>query len=360
MTDRLPPPDHMSMPRAAALPVARLNFSYTAQRRLLAHGIASALQLAEIASRAPHQLKHLTGISPTKARRILEAELGALPDFRQRAVSFDPLPPGGVPVTKHLPNASTMATDTTLRDYITEMRALPTRVDLSDRMQPVGNQGQHPTCVGWATSAVREYHLGRAMSAGYAYRGAKSRDQWHGPGSWQRFAFEHFFQTGHVTEPEYPYSAAIREDPIKSLDAIADQAKASGFAHLPVHEPAILTQIIKAALAGRFSSLLGPVPVAISLVLFPSFTSTSTALDGLIPMPFPGETPASGHAMVITGYIDGNDPSNPFGIDYFLVRNSWGHVWASENPFQRPGHAMIPAKYIATPNWITEAIICLT
>jgi Papain family cysteine protease len=360
MSDRLNPPDHMSLPKAAAFPVTRLGFAYTACRRLLAHGIVSALQLAEIASRAPHQLKHLTGISPTKARRILEAELGILPDFTRRAVSFDPLPPGGVPVRHDLPVASPPDTGDGLTRHLADLPPLPTKVDLGDRMQPVGNQGPHPTCVGWATSAVREFHLGRAMSAGYAYRGAKSRDGWTGPGSWQRFAFEHFFQTGHVEEPVYPYTSAIRELPIAPFDEVAAIAKASGFANLPVQQPTILPQTIKAVLAGRFSPLLGPQPVAVSLMICPSFTSTSTALDGLIPMPLPGEQPAFGHAMVITGYFDAADPENPFGIDYFLVRNSWGTIWASENPFNRPGHALVPTKYLATPNLTSEAIICLT
>lgn len=360
MTDRLNPPDYMSLPKAAALPVLKMGFSYTARRRLLQHGIVSALQLAEIASRNPHLLKDLTGISPTKARRLLEEQLGVLPDFLNRATSYDPLPAGGVPLAPPGDAPSMAAAPSALQNHLARLPALPKRVDLSARMQPVGNQGQHPTCVGWASSAVREYNLGQAMSAGYAYRGAKARDDWNGAGSWQRFAFEHFHLIGHVDEGHYPYASAIREDPIEPLSDIAAQARVTGFAHLPVTQLAILPQTIKAVLAGQFSPMLGARPVAVSLVLYRSFASTSTALDGLIPMPLPGEKPWSGHAMVVNGYVDADDPGNPFGIDYFQVRNSWGTTWAGENPFGRPGHALVPVKYFQTANLVTEAIICLT
>lgn len=360
MADGLRPPDYMSLPKAASLPVRKMNFSYTARRRLLTHGIVSALQLAEIASRSPHQLKELTGISAAKARRLLEVDIGLLPDFQGRAISFDPLPANGVPITANFNGGAQDADLSILKDRVQALTDLPTRVDLSDRISPVGHQGVFPTCVGFATSAVHEFNLRQPMSPGYAYRGAKARDRWHGAGSWQRFAFEHFHRTGHVGEADYPYAAAIREEPIEPVADIAARARASGFAHLPIAERAILPRLIKSVLAGRFSPRLGPLPVAISLVLYPSFTSTSTALDGLISLPLPGERAITGHAMVVTGYVDANDASNPFGIDYFITRNSWGTTWAGENPFGRPGHAMVPTKYLQRDNAITEAIICLT
>lgn len=360
MTDGLKPPAYMSLPRAAAFPVGKLDFSYTAKKRLLKHGIVSALQLAEIASRQPHLLKELTGISAAKALRVLEAALGILPDFTNRAVSFDPLPAEGVPIAPPVASAPVQTSSTDLGKHLSTLAPLPKRVDLSKQMQPVGNQGIHPTCVGWASSAAFEYKLGGPMSPGYAYRAAKSRDGWKGAGSWQRFAFEHFYLTGHVDEAHYPYASAIREDPIEFLSDIASKARTSGFARLPVSERAVLPKLLKSLLAGQFSPTLAPRPVAISVALYPSFTMTSTALDGLIPLPFPGETPRSGHAMVVVGYSDAADPENPFGIDYFIVRNSWGTSWAGENPFGLPGHALMPTRYFQKENAISEAIICLT
>ena len=172
MTDRLMPPSYMSLPKAAALPVLKMSFSYAAKRRLVSNGIVSALQLAEIAGRSPQMLKHLTGVSAIKARRLLEAELGVLPDFTATAVTFDPLPVAGVPDVVAITSDTPDARHRQLKEMLDGVGPLPTRVSLSTRMQPVGHQGPHGTCVGWAADAVQEFNLGgRAMSAGYAYRG---------------------------------------------------------------------------------------------------------------------------------------------------------------------------------------------
>lgn len=357
-------PSYMSLPSAAAMPITRLGFSYTAERRLISKGIVSALQLAEIASRSPRHLKHLTGVSATKALRVLEAEFGSLPDFRNIAVSFDPVPEAGVPAW--LPPSggpvSTAVSRSRLLAHLESLGDLPTRVSLAPRMQPVGNQGPHGTCVGWSANAVREHALEQPMSPGYAYRGAKSRDGHPGiQGSWLVYAMEHLFQTGHVSETAYSYQSAVRGEPIDILAKIAAPARSIGFASLTAEFWSLdhLPRLMRALLAGRFSPGLGPQPVAIALVLHPSFISTSTALDGLIPMPFPDEEKLGGHAMTVVGYIDAADPENPFGLSYFTVRNSWGAIWAGENPFGAPGHAMIPEAYFRNPALVIEAYVCL-
>lgn len=359
MTDHLMPPSYMSLPKAAALPVMKMGFSYAAKRRLIAHGIVSALQLAEIAARSPQMLKYLTGVSAVKARRMLEAELGILPDFSATAVTFDPLPTAGVLDRTAITSEPPSDRRRQLQELLDSAGPLPTHVSLSSRMQPVGHQGPHGTCVGWAADAVQEFNLGRAMSAGYAYRGAKSRDGWHGEGSWLRFAFEHFYGTGHVEDVNYSYADAIRQEPIGGFSDIARNGRSVGFMSLPVQMPDLMPQVMRAILTGGFHPQIGPRPIATSLRLHRSFTSTSTALDGLIPMPFPGETSLGGHAMVVVGYVDAADESNPFGLDYFIVRNSWGTIWAGENPFGEAGHALIPSQYFARRDLLMESFICV-
>lgn len=362
MSDTLIAPTAMSLPRAAELPVTQMGFPRTARRRLLACGITTALQLAEMASRHPQALKHLTGVTPTRARRMIEAELGRIPDFSGVAVAYQPLPAAGVPLNPPGVAAAGSGGDAgvaALAIHLDTLTNLPTRVSLVDRMQPVGNQGLHPTCVGWAANALREYSRGIPMSAGYAYRGAKARDGWHGGGSWLRFALEHFHLAGHLTETAYPYPAAIREEPIDPYADLAARARALGHAALPRHDAATLPRLMRSILAGRLDPGLPPLPIAIALRLYPSFTTTASALDGLIALPLPGETPTGGHAMTVVGYLDANDPSNPFGLGYFLVRNSWGATWAAGNPMGEPGHAFIPDAMFTRHGDLMEAWISI-
>jgi C1A family cysteine protease len=364
-------PSRMSMPSAAAFPISKLGFSNAAKARLLKNGIVSALQLAEIASRTPRQLKHLTGLTPTKAIRVLEAEFGPLPDFTNVATSHGPLPslgvPDGLPSPKDALKAGPSSVRLSLTNRLEEITDLPASVSLVDHMPPVGNQGPYGTCVGWSASAVREFALRQPMSAGYAYRGAKSRDGYPNvEGSWLRFAMEHFFQTGHVDEEAYSYRDAVRDAPIEPFAPAAARARSLGFASLiapswaarKLKQP-YLPKLLKALLTGALTPRLGPQPVAVSVTLYQSFASTSTALDGLIPMPFPGEARRGGHAMAVVGYMDKHAPENPFGLNYFIVRNSWGTRWASENPFGYAGHACVPEMYFTDLSHIREAYVCL-
>lgn len=360
-------PSYMSLPTASALPIDRLPFAYTAKRRLKKNGIASALQLAEIASRFPSQLKHLTGISATKVRNVLGAELGTLPDFRQTAVMFDAAPSLGVPLRP--PNAVSQeqgggvgrSTQSTLfLERLALLVDMPTSASLASLMQPVGHQGPFGTCVGWAANSLLEYTYRLRMSAGYAYRGAKTLDGYQGEGSWLTFALQHFFQTGHVLSDSYSYEAAIRQDSINLLSEEAELSRAQGHTNLLFSSNlSYLPKLMRAILSNNLNPNLGPLPIAVSLALYSSFTTTSSALDGLISMPFPGEKIMGGHAMSVVGYIEANDPENPFGISYFMVRNSWGSMWAGNSAFNVPGHAMIPEQYFTDSTRVTEAYVCI-
>lgn len=73
MTDRSLPPNPMSLPRTADLPDREMGFTREAKRRLLKHGITTALMLAEVASRQSGQLKYVvpaTSIKTCKSPRL--------------------------------------------------------------------------------------------------------------------------------------------------------------------------------------------------------------------------------------------------------------------------------------------------
>ena len=354
-------PNYMSLPTAAEMTVDSLGFSKAAVARMKRNGIVSALQLAELAVREPRQLKAATGVSGTKATRLVVENLGPLRDFQNVATTFDVISTSGVPLQEPPADGAMTAASGAPEDQIEALLAartphLPSRKLLVEIMQPVGNQGPHGTCVGWAANATHEYWLSRQMSPGYAYRGAKSRDNYPGEGSWLRFAMQHGFEIGHVDEQNYNYTAAIREQPISPLAAIAGQSRTMGHVSLLGAKPEQVPGLIKLVLCGALHDVLGPMPVAVSVKLYESFVSTSTALDGLIRMPLPGEKLRGGHAMCVVGYIDAKDPENHFGIDYFAVRNSWGIAWGCHNPFGLAGHAMIPTQYFSD-HYVMEAII---
>lgn len=89
---------------------------------------------------------------------------------------------------------------------------------------------------------------------------------------------------------------------------------------------------IKAALVGLNSAVVIGVP------LYESFAGAYTAQTGIVSLPLPGEGIIGYHAMLIVGYDDSDNR--------FIVLNSWGKGWASQNPKKFPGHALIPYKYI--------------
>jgi papain like protease len=121
----------------------------------------------------------------------------------------------------------------------------------------------------------------------------------------------------------------------------------------------VLPLTLKAILAGRLNDTLGPQPVSTSVAVYESWDAASTALYGLVTLPLDGERLLGGHALCIAGYIDATDPDGLYGMDYFVVKNSWGPRWAAENPLGLPGYALIPAAYFAQPSLHWEALICL-
>ena len=78
-------------------------------------------------------------------------------------------------------------------------------------------------------------------------------------------------------------------------------------------------------------------PVLIGLPLYESFSNPNSRRTGKITMPLPNEGRIGGHAMLVVGYDEDDQ--------VFIVRNSWGKIWASESPYRLPGHALIPYAY---------------
>ncbi|HWK90047.1 MAG TPA: C1 family peptidase, partial [Longimicrobium sp.] len=89
--------------------------------------------------------------------------------------------------------------------------------------------------------------------------------------------------------------------------------------------------------------------VAVGFPVYRSwFSSPVVRKYGNITLPFPGEIPERvGHAVALVGF--GDDPDFAGG-GFFIVRNSWNHVWGTRSLFGS-GYGTIPYAYIARLNW---------
>jgi hypothetical protein len=240
----------------------------------------------------------------------------------------------------------------TLAEYAQSLKPLlPREHLLTNYMQPVRNQGYLGSCTGFGSVNTREFLTGLALSPGYAYRGAKHLDGYPQlEGSWQEFAFEFMVRHGAVLESEYPYHDCMDNKPIDDLLDSAAMFKIKGYIDLLV-EPKHLSTVLKAALSGQLLPDYAPRPVAISVATYDSFCDRSSFLTGVIPVPTEAETRRGGHAMSVCGY------TQLYGVDYFVVINSWGTQFAKESPVGLPGYALIPEAFISKTGLVCELLM---
>lgn len=249
-------------------------------------------------------------------------------------------------------------------DLLTQQKQvkLPSQVLLTRLLPSVYDQGQYGYCVGFGSTVSREFLATQFLSPGYGYRGAKARDGMpEVEGSWQVFAFEHYFLTGHVSSARYSYQDAIDGRSIARLSHDAKHYKTAGFVDLLLDKEMThaLPWLIKAVLSGHLLPELGPRPVSVSLALYDSIQSTTTRRTGMFTMPLPNEQCLGGHAMCIVGYLEAHDPNGLFDTNWFIVRNSWSDAWAAENPLGLPGYALIPEDYFTHQEYVWELLMCV-
>ncbi len=355
--------------------IEEVDLDSEAVRKLRAHGIVSCAQLHDLLDRrwSDAQTRQVFGVDLHEARaRAGRSAVRRLPGALTRKLARHtfPLPAmTGIcgPVSdnpllklrreqRKNERKRILARLERLRDH------LPTKMLLTDWMTPVGDQGRLGSCVGWGSTANRELLAEGQLAPLFAYAMAKHLDGRPDlEGSWQHFAFLGFTRFGHLRESDYPYTDRPEELPVDPYLSAAEEFRADGFADVLLDPDDMQLQpvLIKAILSGRLNGDLGPQPVSTSLAIYESWEAATTALYGLVTIPFEGERLLGGHALCIAGYIDGNDPDGLYGIDYFVVKNSWSTRWAPENPLGLPGYALIPAAYFADPSLHWEAMVCL-
>jgi C1A family cysteine protease len=210
------------------------------------------------------------------------------------------------------------------------------------RMGEVFDQGNRGTCVANAATSLVDYLANTSLSRQFLYHQCKMIDGMKnesGTLMWVPISIlndERLIDYGTVSESDWKYNKNWEksEDQGPPPERCFNTERYFGYEVVTARVTNIVSDI-KTLLVG--SDLAKPVPVTVGLALFQSFVNDYANRTGWINMPLPGEKVWSGHAMLVVGYNDEHE--------VFIVRNSWGVTWAAENPFNFPGHALIPYDY---------------
>jgi C1A family cysteine protease len=220
---------------------------------------------------------------------------------------------------------------------------LPPQANLIARMPAVRNQQGRGTCVAHACTAVREYLLGEDsvegdLSEQFLYWAAKQRDGYPGEGTWIKTAMAVLEDLGICAEQVWPYNptkiAGNEGQGPPPADAAA-QASAYRIAKGAMVEPRWVDDLKEALSKGK--------PVAFAVPVYGYWLNEPVRTSGAVRMPLATDKSLGGHAMCMVGYQE--DATVPGG-GYFLVRNSWGRIWAKECP-EGAGYCRVPYAYLA-------------
>ncbi len=228
------------------------------------------------------------------------------------------------------------------RDYLwlpspDDIQNLPSKVNLSEFMPPVLNQGQAGSCTAHGVTEALRFIIKKAgeedrnlarLQLYYDSRASEStpkKDMTRvDSGAAIRDVIKCTREIGVARENLWPYDLnRLKVKPPDNVYADAHQFESITYQRVtvdPIH--------IKAAIATKY-------PVVVGMTLFQSFESLDVARTGIVPMPnLNTERPVGGHCMLAYAY--GDYPG------YITTRNSWGPQWGNK------GDCYIPEHYIGS------------
>lgn len=221
---------------------------------------------------------------------------------------------------------------------------LPSMVNLIAGMPPVRDQKDRGTCVAFSCTAVREFLLGPDASAAadlseqFLYWACKERDNWSGEGTWIKIGMEVLQAKGICPEPVWPYNprkVAGSEGQGPAPDAAQEAAVDFRISKGELLQARWVDSMKRVLAEGR--------PIAFAVPVYRYWLTEPVRSTGDVRMPLANEQSIGGHAMTMVGYED--DASVPGG-GYFMIRNSWGEVWASDSALGA-GYARLPYEFIS-------------
>jgi len=226
--------------------------------------------------------------------------------------------------------------------------ALPSVVDLSGNLPPVGSQGYQSSCVGWAVGyyyktfqegVERNWDVTTAahqFSPAWIYNQRTTSNCAQDQGMSYYNAFVIVREKGAAPLASFPY----RQDdtctqPSQAVKSAALQYRANSFS-------CIFSGAGSANLATLKTLLANGKPFAIAVPTYASLYRAS-ASNPLVPRHSAGETYYGGHAMFVVGYDN--------AIGGFKTVNSWGTAWG------RAGFCYLSydfVQYDAWEAWVME------
>lgn len=225
--------------------------------------------------------------------------------------------------------------------------SLPSRVDFSHLLPPVGSQGGG-SCVAWTLAySYRTLQERRArgwdvtlpqyqFSPAWVYNQRSTSDCSADGGMSYVDGLNILRDKGAATMAAFPYNPNDScKQPSQSVKKAAAQYRIKSYSNVFLGAGNANLNTLKSLVAGGE-------PIAIAIPVHTGYYSV-TYTNPVVPRPKPGETFYGGHAMLIVGYDD--------SIGGFLAVNSWGTGWG------RNGYGYLSydfVRYDAWEAWIME------
>lgn len=189
--------------------------------------------------------------------------------------------------------------------------AAPARVDYSDRMSPVRDQGAEGTCVAFAAAVGMKEHqelIERRQLIGLSprdlYAECKKADGIpNEEGTYIRVAMKVLARRGVCREECWPYRPYQEDSPCPDAARQASDFRIKTYGRL-------------SGLEEMEESLTLNGPFLAGVEVFPEWFETS---DGKISLPRPGVSPLGGHAVCVVGF--------DHAAACFKFKNSWSANW---------------------------------